>query len=69
MIRVTITDTEKGTEQVLEGDQALVLMRDGDDEGDACLAGSEDVDLLRDMVAAAGEHVESLHREVPVLLN
>lgn len=59
MVRVTIHDTEKGTELILEGDQALVLMRDGETEGEACLAGSDDPDLLHEMIAAAHEQVHA----------
>jgi hypothetical protein len=55
MIRVTIHDDETGVTQVLEGDQALVLVRDGEEEGQACLAGSDDLELLEEMIIAAHE--------------
>lgn len=64
MITITVVDHRTGQTRTLAGSQALVLVRNGENEGDLCLAGEcEDHEGLQDMVRAASELVEESSTE------
>ena len=55
MIEVTIKDHLTGKTKILRGEQAMVLVSDGD-SAEACIAGTTDREALCEMIQAAHEH-------------